>query len=176
MSMPMDTFEFNKIVMAILLALIILKAGGIIADQLVHPVYLAKNVYIVPGVAQKGTTETAGTEEKLEPIEPLLAEANIENGKKIAKQCLQCHSFDKGGPNKVGPDLWNITARGIAKNTGYAYSSALKKKEGQWTPDALNAFLYKPTKDVPGTKMSFAGLKKGEDRRDVIAYLLTLKD
>jgi len=171
-----DTFEFNKIVMSILLALMILKAGDIIADKLVHPHYLEKNVFIVAGVEQKSSTGTPAKEEKLEPMEPLLASANIQNGQQVAKQCLQCHSFEKGGPNKTGPDLWNITKRGVGKGPNYAYSTALQKKGGDWTPDNLNAFLFKPRTFINGTKMSFAGLKKVEDRRDVIAYLQTLKD
>lgn len=175
----MDTFELNKIIMSVLLALMILKAGDIIADKLVHPVYLKKNVFIVEGAAQKEAPGGEKKEEKLEPIEPLLASANVENGQKIAKQCLQCHSFEKGGPNKTGPDLWNITKRGLAKAPNYAYSSAMQKKAGEvktWAPEDLNAFLHQPRSYVPGTKMSFAGLKKPQDRADVIAFLETLKD
>lgn len=172
----MDSFELNKLIMSVLLALIVLKGGDIIADKLVHPVYLKKNVYIVEGVAQKEGEPSEKKEEKLEPIEPLLAAANVENGKMIAKQCLQCHSFEKGGPNKMGPDLWNITKRGVAKAPNYVYSSAMQKKGGEWTPENLNAFLHKPRSDVPGTKMSFVGLKKAQDRADVIAYLETLKE
>jgi len=171
-----DTFEFNKIVMSILLALLILKAGDIIADRLVHPKYLEKNVFIVAGFEHKAAPGQGAKEEKLEPIEPLLASANIKNGQKVAKQCLQCHSFEKGGPNKTGPDLWNITTRGVGKASNYAYSTALQKKGGEWTVENLNHFLYQPRKFINGTKMSFAGLKKTEDRRDVIAYLQTLKD
>jgi cytochrome c len=172
----MDTFELNKIIMSVLLALMILKAGDIIGDKLVSPVYLKKNVFVVEGVAQMELPSGEKKEEKLEPIEPLLAKANVDNGKKIAKQCLQCHSFDKGGPNKTGPDLWNISKRGVAKKADFAYSSALKKKGGEWTPDNLNVFLHQPRSDIPGTKMSFAGLKKAQDRADVIAFLETLKD
>jgi cytochrome c len=172
----MDTFELNKIIMSVLLTLLILKASDIIADKLVHPVYLKKNIYIVEGVPQKEAPTAEAKEEKLEPIEPLLASANVENGQKIAKQCLQCHSFEKGGPNKVGPDLWNITKRGVGKAPNYAYSTALQKKGGEWTPENLNSFLYNPRSYIPGTKMSFVGLKKTEDRRDVIAYLETLKE
>lgn len=172
----MNTFEINKIIMSVLLALMIMKAGDIIADKLVHPVYLKKNIYIVEGVSQTETHTAEKKEEKLEPIEPLLASANVENGQKLAKQCLQCHSFEKGGPNKTGPDLWNISKRGVAKAPNYAYSTAMQKKGGEWTPENLNAFLYQPRTFVPGTKMSFAGLKKPQERADVIAYLETLKE
>lgn len=172
----MDTFEFNKVIMSILIALMILKAGDIIAEHIVRPVYLDKNVYVVAGVEQATSGTSGAKEEKLEPIEPLLAAANVENGKKVAKQCLQCHSFEKGGPNKTGPDLWDITQRGVGKAGNYAYSTAMQKKGGDWNPENLNVFLYKPRDFVNGTKMSFAGLKKTEDRRDVIAYLQTLKE
>ena len=81
----MNTFEINKIIMSVLLALMIMKAGDIIADRLVHPVYLKKNIYIVEGVSQADTHTAEKKEEKLDPIEPLLASANVENGQKIAK-------------------------------------------------------------------------------------------
>lgn len=172
----MNTFEINKIIMAVLLALLIIKSGDIIAGKLVHPVYLKKNIYIVKGVTQTEPSTVETKEDKLEPIEPLLAQANAENGQKVAKQCLQCHSFEKGGPNKTGPDLWNIIKRGVAKAPNYAYSTAMQKKGGGWTPENLNAFLYQPRSYVAGTKMSFVGLKKAQDRADLIAYLETLKE
>ena len=163
--------------MAILLALVIVKGADLIADQLVNPqIQLAQNSYVIAGVAQDNTpaTETKGPE--LEMVEPLLASASVENGMKVAKKCLQCHSFEQGGKAKTGPNLWKIVDRKIGVVDGYAYSKAMKEYDGDWTYTKLNEYLYKPRNSIPGTKMSFAGLKKVQDRADLIAYLRTLSE
>ncbi|WP_292094848.1 cytochrome c family protein, partial [Mesorhizobium sp.] len=91
-----------------------------------------------------------------------------------------CHSGEKGGPNKVGPDLWDLIDRPVAEHEGFAYSAGMKdfSKGGaeKWTYDNLNHFLLSPKKLVTGTAMGFAGLPKDEDRANVIAYLRTLSD
>ncbi|TIX11535.1 MAG: cytochrome c family protein, partial [Mesorhizobium sp.] len=96
------------------------------------------------------------------------------------KQCQACHSGEKGGPNKVGPDLWDIIDRPVAEHEGFAYSAGMKdfSKGGaeKWTYDNLNHFITSPKKFVKGTAMGFAGLPKDEDRANVIAYLRTLSD
>ena len=163
--------------MAILLTLVIVKGADLIADGLVHPIIqLEKNAYVVPGVASTSIDDTdASSQETLEPIEPLLASANVENGKSVAKKCLQCHTLEQGGKAKTGPNLWNIVGRPSGSVEGYAYSSALKQYNQPWTPEHLNAYLHKPRDAVPGTKMSFAGLKKAQDRADLVAYLQTLR-
>ena len=86
---------------------------------------------------------------------------------------MQCHTPNKGGMNKVGPNLWDIVMRDYATQDGFSYSVALTTLKGQekWTTDNLNKFLYKPTQFIKGTKMSFVGLKKDQDRADIIAYL-----
>lgn len=169
---------FNKICMALLLALLILKGADLIADALIHPqLYLQKNVFVVEGL--EASEETAGNskeEEALRPIEPLLAKASVANGMKVARKCLQCHSFEKGGAAKNGPNLWNILGSKFAHAEGFPYSNALKSKQGTWTYDALNHFIYKPRQWLEGTKMSFVGLKNEQDRADLIAYLRTLSD
>ena len=94
-----------------------------------------------------------------------------------AKKCAACHSFDKGGANKVGPDLWGVVNRPIASHEGFSYSEALAGKSGDaWDYDHLNEFLTSPKAYAPGTKMSFAGISKDTERADVIAYLRTLAD
>ncbi len=170
--------SFNIFSMAFLLALVVIKGADLVADGLVHPVIkLEKNSYIVEGVA---TQDTTGDEEPtgpvIEPIEPLLASANLENGQKIAKKCLQCHTFEKGGKAKTGPNLWDVVERAVAAVDGYAYSKAMKAHGGTWSFALLNEYLYKPRKSVPGTKMSFAGLKKGQDRADLLAYMASMSD
>jgi cytochrome c len=173
----MDGFEVNKILMALILALLIGMVAGKIGDILVSPQKLAQNVYMVEGISEQAETASGGAaSEKLEPIEPLLASANPQEGQNIAKKCLQCHSFEKGGSAKVGPNLWGIVNAKLGHVEGYAYSQSLKEKGGQWTYENLNAFLYKPKAFIQGTKMAFVGIKKAKDRADLIAYLRTLSD
>ena len=168
--------SFNIFSMAFLLALVVVKGADLIADGLVHPVFLEKNVYVVEGVDSSGGAEDSvdsGT--AIEPIEPLLASANLENGQKVAKKCLQCHTFEQGGKAKTGPNLWGIIEKAVGTVEGYAYSKAMKTHGGKWTHATLNEYLYSPRKSVPGTKMSFAGLKKTQDRADLITYIESLK-
>lgn len=170
-------FETHKIVLAILIALLIGVATSIIANYLVKPRYLTKNIYTGPElIASVSTKAPSQEEEKCEPIEPLLLAANVENGKSIAKKCLQCHTLEKGGPHRIGPNLWNSVGAKIAHATDYRYSQAFKEKCGEWTYEALNAFFFNPAQFIPGTKMVFAGIRKAEDRADLIAYLRTLHD
>ena len=109
-----------------------------------------------------------------EPILALLASADVEAGIKTAKKCTACHVFDKGGKNKVGPGLWNIVNADKANVDGFSYSAALAEMDGGWDYQALNTFLYKPKAYVAGTKMNFAGLKKPQDRANMVAWLRTM--
>lgn len=104
----------------------------------------------------------------------LLASANAGEGKAKLQLCASCHDFTQGGPNRIGPNLWGIVGRGVATHPGFAYSPAMKARRGSWTYDSLFAFLASPGRDVPGTKMTFAGLRRPEDRAAVIKYLATL--
>ena len=109
---------------------------------------------------------------EIEPIESLLASANIESGKKVAKKCMQCHTFEQGGKTKLGPNLWGVFGSQIARLSNYSYSKALRSKNNEfWTVENLNKFIYKPKDFAKGTKMSFAGLKKTKDRVNLIAYI-----
>lgn len=168
----MDSFEFNKIVAAVLIALLTIKGAELISDHLIHPKMLKENVYKIEGVS---TTASAGdtTVEKKgpAPIEPLLASANVQKGAEVFKKCTSCHTIDAGGANRVGPNLHNIVGAQKAKHPGYSYSQAMESKGGTWSYDDLNIYLYSPRDFVPGTKMSFAGVKNDQERADLIAYL-----
>ena len=121
--------------------------------------------------------ETYLDDEPEQPIETLLAKASVEKGQATAKQCAACHTFEKGGPNRVGPNLWNIVGsdRGEGRG-GFNFSAAMKGKGGKWTFDELNKFLANPRQYIPGTAMTYAGISKAEQRADVIDYLHTLSD
>jgi cytochrome c len=107
----------------------------------------------------------------------LLAKADAKKGETIAKACAACHDHTKGGPNKVGPNLWGVVGRPRASHEGFQYSDAMASKKGDpWTYENLNAFITSPKDYVPGTKMGFGGIKKETDRADLLAYLATLSD
>ena len=130
------------------------------------------------------TTEPSEPSETAQPAEPetspvvaLIAAADLGAGKKAAKKCTACHSLTEDGANKIGPRLWDIVGQPIAAVEGFSYSKALKARAGEaWSYENLDAFLAKPKAWVPGTKMSFGGLKKPEQRAALIAYLRGLSE
>jgi cytochrome c len=176
---PMPSFEWNKIIASVLTAMIVAMVAGILASQIVHSHHLEKAVYLPPG-AEGGATTAAASGEKApagpEPIGPFMAKADPNHGETVAKVCLQCHTFGKGEANKIGPNLFGIMEENIASVQGYQFSSALAShKSEKWDPDKLNTWLFKPQDYAKGTKMTFPGLPKEQDRADVIAYLESLK-
>ncbi|GGA89197.1 cysteine desulfurase [Brucella endophytica] len=113
------------------------------------------------------------------PIATLLQNADPKKGETVFKRCLACHSGEKGGPNKVGPHLWDIVNRPIASVSDFSYSAAMKefaKTAKVWDYEHLNGFLTSPKTYVKGTAMGFAGDKNDQERADLIAYLRTLAD
>ena len=100
----------------------------------------------------------------------------VRKGEVAFKKCTSCHTIEKGGPNRIGPDLYDVVGAPKGKHPGYAYSSALEKKGGTWTLDDLNEWLYSPRDFVPGTKMSFVGVKDDKERADLIAYMMKQSD
>jgi cytochrome c len=135
----------------------------------------AKPGYEIAVQEQKGEQKPAAPE-AAQPIEALLQSSSPERGQAAAKVCLACHTFDKGGPNKQGPNLWGVVGRPRASEPGFNYSAAMKGKGGSWTFDELNKFLTSPRGYIPGTAMTFAGLSRDTQRADVINYLHTLAD
>jgi cytochrome c len=109
-------------------------------------------------------------------VEQALASADVKRGENSAKKCAACHTFNKGGPTLVGPNLWGVVGRPKASEPGFNYSPALKAKGGNWTFDELYHFIANPRADIPGTAMTFPGIPRPNERADVIAYLNTLSD
>jgi cytochrome c len=172
----MNSFELNKILGAVLGTSLALLALNITANALFTPPAPAKPGFEIAVVEHPAAGAKPSAAAPEEPIEKLLASATPERGEQVAKPCGACHTFTKGGPAKIGPNLWGVVNRPKASEPGFAYSDALKSKGGNWSVEDLNTFLTGPRAFAPGTKMSFAGLTKGSDRANVITYLNTLSD
>ncbi len=167
----MSGLELNKIAAAILLASLIAMVVGVVSNILYKPkLEVAQRGYQIE-VAEDSASDIPGQPEEPLNIEELMANANAEAGAKTIKKCVACHSFDQGGASKVGPNLWKIVNAQKGKKPGYAYSKAMLAAGGSWDNESLFHFLKRPGKYMPGTKMSFAGIRKPEDIANVIAYL-----
>ncbi|RWB33881.1 MAG: cytochrome c family protein [Mesorhizobium sp.] len=176
----MDSFEINKLIGGLLGTVFVVFSVGIVSDALFASPAPEKPGFAIEATEEPAEGGPAAPAAEAKPIADLLANANVEAGAAVFKKCQACHSGEKGGPNKVGPDLWDLIDRPIAEHGGFAYSAGMKdfSKGGaeKWTYDNLNHFLLSPKKLVKGTAMGFAGLPKDEDRANVIAYLRTLSD
>jgi cytochrome c len=171
----MDSFELNKILGALLATCLGVLTLNIAAGAIFTPGKMEKPGYTIAVPDKPGATETA----KPEPAEPLpvrLAASDPQKGQAAAKQCAACHTFEKGGANRVGPNLYGIVDRAKASVAGFNYSAALKAKGGNWTFDDLDLFIASPKTWLPGTTMGYAGLARGGQRADLINYLHTLAD
>jgi cytochrome c len=172
-----NPLTFNKIAAALLVALMLAWIVGTIARNVVSPAMPGKNAYVVDTGAQSAAPGAPAAPTGPAPILPLLASAKPDEGAKSAKVCSTCHSFNKGETAKMGPNLYGIIGSKHAHMAGFGYSSAMQAlADKPWTFDALNEFLYSPRTAVPGTKMSFIGIKSDADRANVIAWLRTLSD
>lgn len=173
----MDSFEWNKIIGAVLGTAIFIFVVRQVAEVIYEPEVPAKPGYVVEGVAETASGAAATPVAEVMPDwGTVLPAASVSDGKTISTKCEQCHDLSKGGPNKIGPNLYGVVDRPRATHPGFDYSSAMKSKGGNWTYDELFKFLKSPGSYIPGTKMSFAGLSKESDRINLIAYLRSNAD
>jgi len=174
----MDSFEWNKIFGAILGTLIFVLVVKFATEAIFEVPKPAKPGYVVEGVTEEtaSTTSAAPAEEALPDFGTVLPAADVAAGQKVSQRCEQCHDLSKGGPNKIGPNLWGIVGRPRASHEGFSYSGAMMASHDPWTYDALFKYLKSPQTMVPGTKMSFAGLRSAQDRINLLAYLRTQSD
>lgn len=175
----MDSFELNKMAGALLGTVFFVFSVGLMSDAL-----FSKEAPEKPGYALEAAEgdapagEAAAAPAAAEPISPLLAKADAAVGETIFKKCGACHTGEKGGANKVGPNLYGIVGRPMAAHEGFNYSAGIKDFSAgkNWDYEGLSTFLTKPKAYIKGTAMGFAGLPKAEDRANLLAYLRTLSD
>lgn len=176
----MDSFELNKLIGAFLAVVFVMFSVSLASDTI-----FATHAPETPGYAVavvEGGGAGAGGEAAAEgpSIAELLQNADPAKGQAVFKPCAACHTAEKGGANKVGPNLWGIVNRPVASHEGFSYSAGMREfsQGGQvvWDYEHLSGFLKAPRSYVSGTAMAFAGVKKPEQEADLIAYLRTLAD
>jgi cytochrome c len=189
------SFSPNKVLGAALGAVTVTFAIGFVTDIVFSKPVLTKPGYVVAVAAPAAVPATQGATGAAKPVAtaaaaapaaasaPPIAErlktADAAAGEKTAKVCAACHAFDAAGTNKVGPGLWGVVSRKPASHAGFNYSDGMKAfgtANETWTYEMIDAYLTNPKTEVPGNKMAFAGLKKPDERANVIAYLRTLSD
>lgn len=172
-------FEFNKVAGAVLGTALGVMVVGIVAEAIYEPRVSEQPGFVIavaePGEGGGGETPA---EPQVEPIANRLQVASVEDGAGDVAKCKTCHTFEQGGPNKVGPNLWDVVGHNVI-HAEFDYSDAMRaagEAGMEWTFENLDHFIENPKKFIPGTAMSFAGVKDPEQRADIIAYLRTLSD
>ncbi len=178
----MNFFELNKIAGAVFGTLTFVMLLSFAGELIFSEKQAAKAGYDLPmpaGTAVASAAAPAAAAAAVEPIAVRLASADPAKGETVFKQCATCHTPDKGGANKVGPNMWNVLGRLKGQVAGFNYSNALKAvaaKGEKWDFETIDKFLESPKGYIAGTSMSFAGIANPRTRADLIAYLNKLND
>ena len=177
----MSSLEVNKIIASLIMVFLIIIFINVTGNILVQKQGINdandQTAYVID-IPEEDTDsaekiiKTAITE----PISPLLMNASVEKGKKLFTKCGACHTYKKGGANKVGPNLWDLINRPKGNINNFPYSKALLEFGGKWTFEELSEFLYKPKQYIKDTKMYFAGLKEAKDRANLILFIREQSD
>jgi len=173
----MDSFEWNKIIGAVLGTVMLIFVIRLVAEKVYEPEAPAKPGYIVEGVVESaGGGAVAPVEETVPDWGTVLPKADAAAGKTVSAKCEQCHDISSAKTTKIGPPLWGVIGRSRATVAGFSYSSGMMSDHGPWTFTLLFKYLKSPASMVPGTKMSFAGLRSADDRINLLAFLRTQSD
>jgi cytochrome c len=173
----MDSFEINKLLGALLGTVFIVFSVSLLADTIFYSPTPATPGYQieVPEVVAEAVDDVEEGPSVLE----LIANADPAAGESAFRRCVSCHTAEEGGPNRVGPNLWNTVMQPITHAEGFNYSSAMREFAAQeeiWTYEHLAGFLENPRGYVPGTTMAFAGIRDVQEKANLIAYMRTLSD
>mgnify|MGYP001581853608 CR=1 FL=1 len=166
----MDSFEINKIIGALLGVLLVVFVINLIGDGMFPLGETHKPATHEPKAeASSDAPAASGPAANAAPV--ALTAGDATNGAKVFKKCAACHSVDASAGHKIGPNLNGVVGRDIGKAAGFSYSAPMAAHGGAWGDQELSDYLAAPKEYVPGNKMAFAGLKKPQDRADLIAYL-----
>ena len=171
----MNAFEINKIIAAVILAVLLFFGVGKLADFIFYVEKPKEPAYKVeaPAVKVASTQTTASGNIN---VEKLLSLGTVKHGEKVFKKCIACHTIAKGGKNKIGPAIFGILGKKSGSVSNYKYSKALLAHEKTWGFEEMNAFLTKPQAYIKGTKMAFGGISKEKDRASVILFMNSKSD